>query len=96
MHGSRSEIRLDPHVQPPIMLLGRADDDRPKLALISRAKERSVEGNGSRQLRDVVTIDGAVACQFRQCQVVWVKRAESKALHEEMKQKMGAARQNKM
>ena len=51
-----------------------------KLALISRAKERSVEGNGSRQLGDVVTIDGVIACQFRQRQVVWIERAQSKAL----------------
>lgn len=46
-----------------------AEDDRPKLALISSAQDVRPEGNSFGQLRDILAIDGTIAREFGQCQI---------------------------
>jgi hypothetical protein len=47
------------------MLFWVTNDDRAKLALIPRAQDFRIEGNGLRQLGDVMAIDRAIAGQLQ-------------------------------
>ena len=57
-----------------------ADDDRAKFALITRAEDLGLQRNGSRQLCDIVAIDGTVAREFRQGEVMGIEREQPQAI----------------
>ena len=76
---SSTKVRVDPHLQCPIVLFWITNDDRAKLAPIPPAQDCRIEGNGRGQPGDVITIDRTISGQLGQGQVMRVEREKPQA-----------------
>jgi hypothetical protein len=63
-----------------------ADDDRTKFTVITRAEDLRLQRHRFRQLCDIVAIDGTVAGEFGQGEVMGVEREKPQAIESSREQ----------